>query len=57
VPLRFGARQVDYVLVVLDISACYHTLWTTLSADTIKESISDDMPSVWFYRVKARCKW
>jgi hypothetical protein len=26
VPLRFGARQVDYVLVVLDISACYHTL-------------------------------
>ena len=26
VSLWFGAWQVDYVLVVLDISACYHTL-------------------------------
>ena len=63
VSLWFGAWQVDYALVVLDISIYYHALCppislfliivrasslrlaALLSADTIKESTSDDMPS------------
>ena len=29
--IKFGAWQVDYALVVLDISACYHALCPPIS--------------------------